>query len=373
MSDTTNRESADSVLLFPEFSQLYTEAFIDYLVNPRETTLRRARRLGRKALISRLSLMQVSAIHHEAMKAVPMGGLQAPETPAANPPAAKPQAGKPQAAKHQAAESNAQATPAASFAGPHSLSPDEINPTVTAAATFFGEALRAFETDRCETAESNASLRAWNRDLRERSERVGQALCDEALQLLAAALLLLDSVGRKLAPGQRAQFDAARRILEQIDAQLTGFCNELRPKVLYDLGLPAAIEYLAQNFSKQGGIPIAVDVLMPNPLPSEMALALYQAVHEALTNVLRHSHASHVSISLREQAGVVSCSVQDDGIGFDSARALGGHRERGFGLIRIRDGARSAGGSLAINAAQGRGTELLINLWRAGQPQPVTV
>jgi signal transduction histidine kinase len=368
MSDTTNTDSADSVLLFPQLSQLYTEAFTDYLLNPQEATLRRSRRLGRKALISRLTLMQVSAIHHDAMKTVLMGELQATEMPAAKPPAAKPPAAKPPAGKPKV-----QAGPAAVFACLHSPSPDESYPTVTAAATFFGEALRAFETDRCETAQTNASLRAWNRDLEERSERVGQALCDEALQLLSAALLLLDAIGRKLAPGQRAQFDAARRILEQIDAQLTGFCNELRPKVLYDLGLPAGIEYLAQLFSKQGGIPIAVDASMPNPLPREMALALYQGVHEALTNVLRHSHASQVSIRLREQAGVVSCSIQDDGIGFDSAEALGGQGERGFGLIRIRDGARSAGGSLAINAAQGRGTELLINLWRAGQPQPITI
>jgi two-component system sensor histidine kinase UhpB len=224
---------------------------------------------------------------------------------------------------------------------------------------------------RHQTEESNTVLRRQNQELEATAGRIGRALYEQTLQLLAVVHLELYRVERDLPLAARARFNRTRELLEEINTQLAGFSNDLRPRVLEDLGLVAAIEFLAQRFSKMGGIPIWVDSSMAEPVPPPIGMTLHRAIQEALTNVLRHSRATNAGIRIRERAGVITCAVQDDGVGFDVSEVLAARGERGLGLIGIRDSTRPSGGNVTIHSTPGQGTELLITLRRAGKPHPI--
>ena len=89
---------------------------------------------------------------------------------------------------------------------------------------------------------------------------------------------------------------------------------ELRPKALDDFGLLPALERLAQTFTEQVGIETDVEAsLGETRLPAEVETALYRIVQEALTNVVKHARARHVSISLVRKASSVAAVIEDDG------------------------------------------------------------
>ncbi len=209
--------------------------------------------------------------------------------------------------------------------------------------------------------ESNAVLQQRIRELEERSARIGRGLSNETLQLLAVAHLEVEKIQRDLAPDLRKRLARAHEVLEQIESQLTAFANELHPKMLDDLGLQPAIEYLAHQFSMLGGIPIRVESSIPRRIPSRIGLTLHRAVEEALRNVLRHARASSATIYLEEQEGMITCTVQDDGVGFDASEVLAARGERGLGLIGIRNSAKPLGGRLTIRSTAS-GTRLHIAL-----------
>ena len=101
-------------------------------------------------------------------------------------------------------------------------------------------------------------------------------------------------------------------------------------------------------------------------VPPAIETVLYRIVQEALNNVDKHAHASAVTVVVRREARRVCCSVRDDGVGFDPGTAARS-TVKGIGLIGIRERLAALGGTLSIDAAPGRGTEL-----RVAIPLPMT-
>jgi len=89
---------------------------------------------------------------------------------------------------------------------------------------------------------------------------------------------------------------------------------------------------------------------------------IYRVVQEALTNVGKHSRATHVRIGLSLPGGMLLCTVNDDGVGFDPAAIAPGPDEPGFGLAGARDQITALGGTMQTNSAPGAGTELVITI-----------
>jgi signal transduction histidine kinase len=299
----------------------------DYLRQPGEMELQRAGELGRDAMRRGMGLLEMSAIHHQSV-----GLCLSLQSPTAR----------------------------------------ELAHTMTAAGHFLAASLSPFEVNRRQFQQSNTALRYQNGKLEDQVTRVSRVVFDEAMQLVAVAGLALDRANGKLPAAQRGNLGEVQGLLDRIGEQLAACSCDLRPRVLEDLGLRAAIQSLSRRFQAVAQIDVMADAAA-GQLQPEAGLVVYRAVQEALTNVSRHARARHVTIRLGGEDGGVQCSVRDDGIGFDASRFFRGTAERGSGLISIRESLRSIGGTLAIHSRPGGGTEVAIAIGRNPEEQGGTV
>jgi signal transduction histidine kinase len=185
--------------------------------------------------------------------------------------------------------------------------------------------------------------------------RLARELHDQTGQELTGILLGLKAVEEALDPEALARAIAAVR--EQVVETLHDvrrLAVELRPKVLDDYGLVAALERLAQTVAEQTGLAFDLEAQLGDErLPSEIETALYRMVQEALTNVVKHGQAGRVSIILARSQGSVTAVVEDDGRGFETDRIY-----EGLGLDGMRERLALLGGRLKIESRPGAGTTL---------------
>jgi signal transduction histidine kinase len=218
--------------------------------------------------------------------------------------------------------------------------------------------------DRRSTAEQN--LKALSERLLTVQEqermRVAREIHDDLGQALTA--LKMDVIGlvekTRPSPEIRPMID---RILRTIDSTVTSvqrISSELRPSVLDDLGLFAAIESEARVFEERTGIECELSV--PDELrevDSITSAAIYRIFQEALTNVARHSNASRVEIRVRERSGELFLEIRDDGRGIVSEEI---EDPASFGLAGIRERADMLGGTALIEGIPGRGTIVSVRI-----------
>lgn len=191
--------------------------------------------------------------------------------------------------------------------------------------------------------------------------RIARELHDELGQRLTA--LKMDLSGLAMANGLKdtdEHFAGMLTMLDDTVASVRRIAGDLRPLMLDDLGLNAAIEWLASDASRRLGIEIEVQLGEDDTQVDErVAIAIYRMVQEALTNVARHAKASHVRICLKQKDGELVLTVQDNGIGFP-ARAL--QREGSYGLLGMRERARMLGGRFALATVPGQGGCVIVHL-----------
>ncbi|MCA1689298.1 MAG: GAF domain-containing sensor histidine kinase, partial [Actinobacteria bacterium] len=187
--------------------------------------------------------------------------------------------------------------------------------------------------------------------------RWARELHDETLQGLGGVRMMLsaaidqDDIGAL----RRAAASADDHLGAELH-RLRDLIAELRPAALDDLGLGPAIETLAERQAAAGGFTVSAEIVLPSTerLPRETESTIYRVVQEALTNVAKHAGASHVVVRVNGCAGdQIEVRVEDDGSGFDPARAAGG-----FGLTGMGERAMLAGGRLAISSERGGPTQV---------------
>jgi two-component system sensor histidine kinase UhpB len=140
---------------------------------------------------------------------------------------------------------------------------------------------------------------------------------------------------------------------------------ELRPPVLDDYGLVAALRSHAARFAESTGLATEVLGDEPSPrLPLIVETALFRVTQEALTNVIRHAHARRVTLTLESEPDSARLTVADDGQGFSPQRPRGlGERPR-WGLIAMRERVETVGGAMRIVSAPGQGTSIIVEVGR---------
>ncbi len=210
--------------------------------------------------------------------------------------------------------------------------------------------------------QAEEALQRMNAALEEQTRRIAHALHDESGQLLAAVHISLQELSEKLPPSARKNLQKVKQQMDEIEDQLRHFSHELRPTILDDLGLPAALESLAQGVSKRSGMSVQVECSHDRRLPAPVEIGLYRIVQEALTNATRHARASRVQVRIQPEDGQVRCWVKDDGVGFDTASVMNKKGGRGLGLVGIRARLDALGGTFSIRSDPGRGTELMISI-----------
>ena len=136
--------------------------------------------------------------------------------------------------------------------------------------------------------------------------------------------------------------------------------SELRPSVLDDLGLAAAVEWQAQQFQARTGIVCRYDCSVdPLDLDNEQATAVFRIFQEALTNVLRHAQATRIDVSLDMDENDLVLSIQDNGRGIRDAEKTG---QASLGLLGMRERASLIGASVEITGVDGRGTSVSLRI-----------
>ncbi len=190
---------------------------------------------------------------------------------------------------------------------------------------------------------------------RERA-RWARELHDTVLQGMGSRRLLLSSVlksGSDPATLKSAVEEALATASRDLE-ELRGLINELRPATLDQLGLVAALEDLTERFGNNAGVEVEASLEVgAAPLDSELEVAVYRLVQEALNNVAKHAEASRVELRVGNEADRLEVLVVDDGGGFEPSGA-----HDGFGLIGMRERVELVGGELRIESRPGAGTRV---------------
>jgi signal transduction histidine kinase len=190
--------------------------------------------------------------------------------------------------------------------------------------------------------------------------RLARELHDETGQALTSILLGLRAVEETAAgDGAKKSIGDVRELVVRTLQDVRKLAVQLRPKALDDFGLVAALERLVQTFADGTGISVDLETqLHDERLPEELETTFYRTVQEALTNIVKHAEAQHVSVLLVRRESSVTLVVEDDGQGFDPSAT----REDGLGLLGMRERVELHDGKLTIEASPQRGTTLVVEV-----------
>jgi len=295
----------------------YTLALESYLACPEESALSGAYELGRKALLDGLSPLDLVSLHESALEQT------------------------------------------SRFSG------WSDRPVLARAMTFLLESLSPFEMTYRRFMESNVALRGLNEALENQSRHTARQIHDGAGQILFSLQLALAELMVGLPGHFKAQFDHVMQLADLLDQQLRGLSRDLYPVALDDLGLNAAVRHLLDGVATRASLKVSFQSSVPDRLPPQVAITLYRAIHEGVTNVVRHAHASELSVSMTEERECVVSTVTDNGVGIVPP----GNQPAGLGLRGIRDRLRGLHGELEVLSTPGGGTRLIITIPVAGAEQ----
>ncbi|MCX7984252.1 MAG: sensor histidine kinase [Bacteroidetes bacterium] len=201
--------------------------------------------------------------------------------------------------------------------------------------------------------------------LEEERKAISREIHDELGQMLTTIKIHLSLLPEEIRTDVTAALQRTDEIMKQVDLAIRTVKNiitKLRPGLLDDLGLIAAIEWQASEFQRQTGI--VCDVTVPPieiQLPQDLATAIFRILQEALTNVSRHACATRVAIAFNISNDTYTLRVKDNGRGITEEEIK---HPRSFGLIGIRERAQQWGGTFSIIGYPNKGTEVLITIPR---------
>jgi signal transduction histidine kinase len=194
----------------------------------------------------------------------------------------------------------------------------------------------------------------------EERRRLSRELHDETAQVFSAVKMELGVLREKVYPDQASRLDQVLELIDTGIRSIRNVTNDLRPSLLDDLGLLPALRSLVADFSERSGIRagLAAPSVMP-PLSREAELALFRALQEALSNVLRHADAHSVDIGISIITQGVLLQVSDDGRGLPAGLSaerleLEGH----MGLAGMRERITALGGTVRLHGQGGAGALL---------------
>ena len=202
----------------------------------------------------------------------------------------------------------------------------------------------------------------------EERRRIARELHDEVGQSLTGLIMSLDALEQTVASDGREPRHLRRYLTEARDIasstlkEIRRVIFDLRPTLLDDLGLAAAVDWYAKtSLSKAGIQPIVRASGLDSRLPQQLEVALYRLVQEAVANVIKHSYAHQCTVSLTGTDGSVETVVEDDGRGFDPAKISRAGEEH-LGIVGMQERVRSLGGQFAIDSHPGGGTRVHIRI-----------
>jgi len=195
-------------------------------------------------------------------------------------------------------------------------------------------------------------------------QRIGRELHDQTSQTLATALINLKladvSLGNNTS-GARKKLAVTKQLIEHSMEQIKICVYDLRPVMLDDLGLVPTLRWYIKTHLTGAGLTIATDFEdAAERAPRHIETTLYRVTQEALANVMRHAHATRVSIRLETKPEYAVLAIADNGKGFDPNQVIRSEKNIlcGLGLHTIRERIKLVKGTLNIESEEGKGTQI---------------
>ncbi|HSL22865.1 MAG TPA: ATP-binding protein [Vicinamibacterales bacterium] len=224
-----------------------------------------------------------------------------------------------------------------------------------------------------EDAERQMRQLSQERDAAQEEERkhLSRELHDHVAQVLTALRMELGRIERTRSPADTrigAAVVECKKLVDSMFRTVRDLALGLRPSMLDDFGLQAALEWHVRDFISRYGANVELTIDGDfETLPDRYRTCVYRAVQEALTNCVRHAKAGCIRVSVTGKGNELKLSVTDDGVGFDSAR-----RRIGLGLRGIEERVKELHGTMTIGNAEGGGTTLAIRVpWPAHAEAPL--
>lgn len=204
------------------------------------------------------------------------------------------------------------------------------------------------------------NLTAHQLEVREEERaRIAREIHDVLGQTLTALKLDVSSLREMIAhrePGADTRLQEIAGLLDTAIKDVRRLASELRPVVLDQLGLPAAVEWLTRDFQRRTGIECRVRTHLPEvAVPADVSTGLFRILQEALTNVARHSAATRVDVTLEHASQILYLDVTDNGRGLSEAAQA---NQDSLGILGMRERALLLGGFIDLKGETGKGTKL---------------
>jgi len=237
---------------------------------------------------------------------------------------------------------------------------------------------RRAERNYAEVVEAKRELQELSARLLEVEEEgrrhLARELHDEIGQTLALLQIEISHAQGMLAAqpqAARERLERARELAERTVQTVRNISVLLRPALLDDLGLVPALQFQLEDFLQRSGIACEfVEQDVADHLPDPVKTCVYRVVQEALHNCEKHSGAGKVRVAVRQLPDCLLAEIEDDGRGFALNDQRMPSKNKGLGLLGIRERAAIAGGALEIDSAPGRGARIALRIPLAPSPAP---
>lgn len=213
--------------------------------------------------------------------------------------------------------------------------------------------------------DSYAAIRTLSSHLQnireEERSHIAREIHDELGQQLTVLKLDLSWLQRKINAitedeAMNLRINEMLNLINETVNSVRRISSSLRPSLLDDIGLLAAVEWHLQEFEKRSGIKVnfvSSELASDTPLPPSTATALFRILQESLTNIVRHANASEVNVSLFINSEVIILNISDNGVGFNPETI---NKKKTLGILGMQERTLALGGSYKISSAEGQGT-----------------
>jgi PAS domain S-box-containing protein len=223
---------------------------------------------------------------------------------------------------------------------------------------------RRAEEELANSREQLRNLSIYLQSVREKeSTRIAREIHDELGQSLTAIQMDLAWLSGRLPAGDLPLAAKVQQMRRQVDTTVDSvhrISTELRPILLDDLGLTAAIEWQVQEFQERTGVRCKARLsITDNPVEKDLATTIFRILQEALTNVARHAEATAVRVALTQKGGELRLDVADNGKGITAQQI---ERADAFGIMGMRERVNLWGGSVSIAGKPQKGTTIKVRI-----------
>jgi len=223
---------------------------------------------------------------------------------------------------------------------------------------------RKTEKELEESYRSVRQLTEYLQNIREEERtHIAREIHDELGQQLTVMMMDVAWLDKKIGPENNLAKEKIKELMEMLDGTVKSvrrISSELRPSILDDLGLSAAMEFHLKEFEKRSGIRTRLTIPKTEPeLTGPVKNALFRIFQESLTNVARHSGTKTVTVKLEKKNKKIVLKIADDGVGFDEQEAAA---KKTLGVLGMKERASGIGGVYLIKGEAGKGTTIIVTV-----------